>query len=86
MPDQAAAVRRWLRGQELAAERIVEERRVAGPQPELAVAEARSAANALAKMGIWPGPRDPGSESGVLEMRRRWVRIQTKAKQARQRR
>lgn len=86
MPDQAAAVRRWLRGQELAAERIREERRAAGPQLELAVAEALSAASALATMGVWPGPRDATSESGVLEVRRRWARIQTNAKQARQRR
>ena len=85
-PDQAALVRRWRQGQVLAAERVLELSRDTGPQPALAVAEALSAANALAKMGIWPGPRDPGSEAGVLEVRRRWVRIQTNAKQARQRR
>jgi hypothetical protein len=33
-------------------------------------------------MGVWPGPRDPASEAGVLEVRRRWARIQRKAKRA----
>ena len=56
-----------------------------GPRPEQAVAEALSALSALAKMGVWPGPRDPVSEAAVLEVRRRWARIQKRAKQARTR-
>lgn len=51
-----------------------------GPNPAQAVAEALSAANALAAMGLWPGPRDPASEAAVLVVRERWARIQRKAK------
>lgn len=54
-----------------------------GPNPARAVAEALSAANALAAMGMWPGPRDPASEAAVLEVRRRWAKIQRKAKRER---
>jgi hypothetical protein len=56
-----------------------------GPRPEQAVAEALSAAAALETMGLWPGPRDPVSEAAVLQVRRRWARIQNRAKSARQR-
>jgi hypothetical protein len=56
-----------------------------GPRPTQAVAEALSAAAALEAMGIWPGPRDPVSEAAILEVRRRWARIQQRAKNARQR-
>lgn len=83
--DQAAAVRRWRRGQELAATRSREVAAREGPRPEQAVAEALSALNALQTMGMWPGPRDPVSEAAVLEVRRRWARIQQRAKQARAR-
>lgn len=83
--DQAAAVRRWKRGQELAAARSRDLAAQEGPRPEQAVAEALSALSALAKMGMWPGPRDPASEMAVLEVRRRWARIQQRAKQARAR-
>jgi hypothetical protein len=31
---------------------------------------------------VWPGPRDPASERSVEEVRRRWVRIQQRAQQA----
>lgn len=81
--EEAAAVRRWRSGQLLAAERqrrlIAEE----GAQPDRAVAESLSALNALADMGLWPAPRDPVSEQAVQEVRRRWARIQHRAKQAR---
>jgi SLT domain-containing protein len=83
--DQAAAVRRWRRGQMLAAERNRELVAREGPRPAQAVAEALSAVAALETMGIWPGPRDPVSEAAVLQVRRRWARIQRRAKTAQQR-
>jgi hypothetical protein len=51
--------------------------------PEQAVAEALSAADALARQGKWPAPRDPASERAVEQVRRRWVRIAQNAGQAR---
>ncbi len=81
--DQAAAVRRWKRGQELAAARGREVAAREGPRPAQAVAEALSAANAMEAMNVWPGARDPVSEAAVLQVRRRWTRIQNNAKQAR---
>jgi hypothetical protein len=83
--DQAAAVRRWKRGHDLAAERSRELAAREGPRPAQAVAEALSAASALETMGMWPAPRDPVSEAAVLQVRRRWARIQQRAKQARSR-
>jgi hypothetical protein len=53
--------------------------------PEQAVAEALSALSALKTMGLWPGPRDPVSEAAVLQVRRRWAKIQKRAKQAQSR-
>src|SRR5947209_2142101 len=50
-----------------------------GPNPKQAVAEALSAVNALAEMGLWPGPRDPANEAAVMVVRERWVRIQKRA-------
>ena len=64
----------------LAAERSRELVAREGPLPAQAVAEALSAVTALETMGIWPGPRDPVSEAAVLQVRRRWARIQQRAK------
>ena len=50
-----------------------------------AVAESLAALEALADMGLWPGPRDPASEREVREVRRRWARIQRRARASRQR-
>ena len=83
--DQSAAVRRWKRGQELAAARSREVAAAEGPRPAQAVAEALSAVNAMEAMGVWPGARDPVTEAAVILVRRRWARIQTNAKQARTR-
>lgn len=69
----------------LAAARSCELAAREGPRPAQAVAEALSAAAALETMGIWPGPRDPVSEAAVLQVRRRWARIQQRAKSARRR-
>lgn len=81
--EEKAAVRRWLEGHATTAVRIRQAAAEEGPNPAQAVAEALSAATALAAMGTWPGPRDPASEAGVLEVRRRWAKIQRKAKRAR---
>jgi hypothetical protein len=82
-PDERARVKRWRRGQAAAEERqlrlLVEE----GAQPALAVAESLAALNALADMGLWPGPRDPACEREVSEVRARWARIQRRARRAR---
>jgi hypothetical protein len=51
-----------------------------GPDPEQAVAEALSALEALAAMGMWPGPRDPANEAAVIELRQCWARLQRKAR------
>ena len=82
---EKAAVQRWLNGQVMAAARS---RRLAtdeGPDPAKAVAEALSAVNALATMGLWPGRRDPASEAAVTEVRCRWAKIQRRARHARER-
>lgn len=75
---------RMRRGQRAAAERQRELLRVEGPRPRQAVAEALAAAAALAAEGKWPGPRDPVSERAIEEVRRRWVRIERRARQARE--
>jgi hypothetical protein len=76
------AIVRMLRGQRAAAQRQRTLLRAEGPRPEQAVAEAISAAAALAAEGAWPGPRDPVTERAVQAVRRRWVRITKNAKKA----
>jgi hypothetical protein len=51
-----------------------------GPRPHQAMAEALSALNALAEMGLWPAPRDPAAERAIEEVRRRWARIGKRAR------
>ena len=82
-PSEKAALLRMRRGHQEASRRDAELRRAEGARPEQAIAEALSALNALADMGLWPGPRDPGSEREVEEVRRRWARIQANARKAR---
>jgi hypothetical protein len=77
-----ADVLRWRKGQDAAATRQRELLRQEGARPEQAIAEALAALEALAAMGLWPGPRDPVSERGVSEVRRRWARIQRNARAA----
>jgi hypothetical protein len=78
---EAALVKRWRLGHAIAAERqrrlLAEE----GPRPAQAVAESISALNALEAMGLWPGPRDEIAERGVEQVRRRWAKVQKRAKQ-----
>lgn len=73
-------MKRWRHGQAVAADRqrrlLAEE----GPRPVQAVAESLSALNALETMGLWPGPRDEISELGVEQVRRRWAKVQKRAK------
>lgn len=80
-----ADVLRWRKGQEAGAARQRELLREEGPRPEQSIAEALDALDALAAMGLWPGPRDPVSERGVQEVRRRWALIQRNARAAKQR-
>jgi hypothetical protein len=79
--DEAALVKRWRLGHAVAAERqrrlLAEE----GPRPTQAVAESLAALNALESMGLWPGPRDEIAERGVEQVRRRWAKVQKRAKQ-----
>jgi hypothetical protein len=83
--SESIAVRRWLRGQAMAAARSRQAVAEAGPDPAQAVAEALSAIDALADAGLWPGPRDPVSEAAVVQVRERWSRIQKRAMRDRQR-
>lgn len=83
--SEKRAVQRWIRGQVLAGLRGRQAVAAEGPNPAQAVAEALSAVNALAKMGLWPGPRDPASEAAVSEVRERWARIQKRAMRERRR-
>jgi hypothetical protein len=83
--QQRTRVRRWLDGQARAAARNREEAAKQGPNPTQAVAEALSAVDALAEMGLWPGPRDPASEAAVIAVRQRWTRIERKAMRERRR-
>lgn len=81
--DERAKIAKFRRGQEVAASRKLQLARAEGPRPEQAIAEALDALDALADMGLWPGPRDAVSERAVEEVRRRWARIQTHARAAR---
>jgi hypothetical protein len=83
--DEAAAIRRWKRGHARATQRQRSLLAADGAQPALAVAESLSALNALDTMGMWPAPRDAIAEQGIQQVRRRWARVQHRAKQARPR-
>ena len=85
MSRASSDVVRWRKGQAAAAARQRELLRMEGPRPEQAVAESLAALNALADMGLWPGPRDLVSERAVVEVRSRWARIQRRARASRQR-
>jgi hypothetical protein len=82
-PGEKASVRRWLRGHALAGQRSRQAIADEGPNPTQAAAEALSAVNALAEMKLWPGPRDPANEAAVIEVRKRWARIQKRARRER---
>jgi hypothetical protein len=73
------------RGHAVAAERRRELLRAEGPRPAQAVAEALAALAALAETGEWPALRDPVTERSVEAVRRRWARIERRAKATRAR-
>ncbi len=50
--EESIAVRRWLRGHAMAAVRIRQAAAAESPNPRQGVAEALSAVNALAEMGV----------------------------------
>jgi hypothetical protein len=83
MNDERAAVKRWLAGQRASADMQRTLQASEGPRPARAVAQSLSALSALETMGRWPGPRDPVSERAIEEVRRRWARIQQRARAAR---
>jgi hypothetical protein len=82
---EKSSVQRWRHGQAAAEERKRALVSQEGPRPEQAVAESLSALNALCDMGLWPGPRDEVSERAVWEVRRRWARIQKRARASQER-
>jgi hypothetical protein len=54
-----------------------------GPRPARAVAHLLSALSALEATWQWPGRRDATSERAIHDVRRRWARIQRRARAAR---
>jgi hypothetical protein len=80
--ERAEAVKRWRTGHIEAERRQRVELAREGAHPERAVAEAIAALEAIATMGLWPAPRDPVAARAVDAVRRRWVRIETRAKAA----
>jgi hypothetical protein len=71
---------RWRAGQRAAEQRQRELVASEGPRPDQAVTEALAALEALAAMGMWPGPRDPVREEGVELVRRRWAKMGQRAR------
>ena len=71
-----------LRGYRAAERRQLELRALEGPRPEQAVAESLSALNAAHDMGLWPGPRSAIEQRDIDRVRRRWARVQNRAKAA----
>jgi hypothetical protein len=81
MSDERAALERMRRGHRAAAARQRELTVQSGTDPAQAISEALSALALLQAMKLWPGPRDPASERAVVAVRRRWARIQRRARQ-----
>lgn len=67
----------WRRGHQAAARRQQQLTAAEGPREALAVAEALAALAAIP-----PGPRDPVAERAVEVVRRRWARIERRARKA----
>lgn len=80
--DEKRAVRAMLRGYKAAEIRQLELRAREGPRPAQAVAESLSALNAAQDMGLWPGPRSAVEQRDIDRVRRRWARVQNRAKTA----
>lgn len=84
--DQRQAFLRWRTGQAAAARRQQELVVAEGARPTVSVGESRSALNALESSSGWPAARDPVSQDAIERVRRRWARIQQRAKRASQER
>lgn len=82
MSREADAIRAMREGHARAAERILAERRVEGPQPELAAAECFAALDALMRRRSLARPARPLSEQGVADVRARWAKIGHRARAA----
>jgi hypothetical protein len=76
-------MKRWRQGQVAAARRKLELCAEEGPDAQQAVAEALSAFDLLSRTTAHPSERDPVSEREVMEVRRRWARIQKRARKKR---
>lgn len=83
--DERQRVKQWLAGHRAAEQRIRESRGADGPRPAQAVAESLSALDAMYRMGLWPGPRDPIDNRGVEIVRARWAKVEHRARRARTR-
>ncbi|HEY2407554.1 MAG TPA: hypothetical protein VGI10_16210 [Polyangiaceae bacterium] len=81
--SERAHVRRWLRGMRASANLQRALSASEGPKPARAVAHSLSALGALEEMGRWPAPRDAVSERAIEEVRRRWIRIEERARATR---
>jgi hypothetical protein len=77
------AFRRWRAGHVAAAQRQLELVAAERPGAAQAVREALCAFDMLNRDNACPSARDPVSERGVEEVRRRWARIQRHARQQR---
>jgi hypothetical protein len=86
MLDRRTAFLRWRSGQVNAARRQQELLAAEGARPSTSVGESRAAANALEESSGWPAARDPVAQHAVERVRRRWARVQKRAKRAAQNR
>jgi hypothetical protein len=84
--DQRKAFLRWRTGQAAAARRQQELVVMEGARPTASVGESRSAVNALELSSGWPSARDAVSQDAIERVRRRWARVQQRAKRASQKR
>lgn len=84
--DQRKAFLRWRTGQAAASRRQQELVATEGARPAVSVGESRSALNALDLSSGWPAARDPVSQDAIERVRRRWARVQQRAKRASQER
>jgi len=84
MLDQRTAFLRWRSGQAAAARRQQELVVAEGARPSVSVGESRAAANAMEQSSGWPVARDPVARHAIERVRRRWARVQQRAKRAAQ--
>lgn len=80
--NQREAIKRMIRGHAAAEELQRRLRAAEGPNPERAMADALALLDLVESRGAWPGPRDTLAEREVQEVRRRWAKIQKRARTA----